>query len=218
MVPSPNARLVLRHGTAPQQEYSLGASAFTFGREPTNDLALQDPEISRRHAQILYQQGSYIIQDLGSTNGTFVNGRRVGLPTPLHDGDVIFLANAVALVFYQGAAGEGPALAEATTMPPSGMSPALPTAPLRQPAGPPFAVRPAPPAYAPGPYEPEEMVEPRRGRDWNRTLLGCGCAVFLLVVVCAGGLFLMDALAPDILYCDLLQAPLEAIGVALSCP
>jgi predicted component of type VI protein secretion system len=213
---------MLRHGSAPQQEYLLTAAPFTFGREPANNLVLQDPEISRRHAQISFQEGGYVIQDLGSTNGTFVNGRRVGLPTPLHDGDVIFLANAVALVFYQPGAEERPSPAEAVTVAPTGMPPIATTSPLGQaPLPPPLpTARPAAPAapqYSEPYYAPEPPVE-RGGRSWRRPALGCGCAIFLLVVLLAGGLFLLDAFAPDILYCDLLEAPLEAVGVALNCP
>src|SRR5215213_7838046 len=66
----------------------------TIGREGC-DVNLMDPEVSRRHATIRDQGGSLAIEDLGSTNGTFVNGSRITAVTVLKDGDEVRLGNTV---------------------------------------------------------------------------------------------------------------------------
>lgn len=51
---------------------------LTIGRDPCCDVVLSDPSVSRRHARVMLRQGRWVLQDLASTNGTLLNGRRVG--------------------------------------------------------------------------------------------------------------------------------------------
>lgn len=67
---------------------SLG-EIVTIGRGPGNNLVLPDDQISRNHALIRRDGEDYMIMDLGSSNGTFVNDKPVTSPTPLHSRDVI---------------------------------------------------------------------------------------------------------------------------------
>lgn len=60
----------------------------TIGRDPTNDIYIQNTAVSRRHAAIRCEGERYILQDLQATNGTFLNGERVE-EADLADGDVI---------------------------------------------------------------------------------------------------------------------------------
>ncbi len=60
------------------------------GRDPTCDVVVADLTVSRRHAQLTFRDGAWILQDLGSRNGTAVNGERVGR-TALRSGDVVEL-------------------------------------------------------------------------------------------------------------------------------
>jgi hypothetical protein len=62
------------------------------GRHPTCDVVVANPSVSRRHAQLTFRDGVWVLQDLASTNGTSVNGERVGRST-LRAGDVISLGN-----------------------------------------------------------------------------------------------------------------------------
>lgn len=79
------ARISVQGEGAPS-EWELKAGTVTIGRKPDNDVQLEDPTVSGHHAKIVtYFQSSYI-EDLCSTNGTFVNGRRVRMHT-LHAGD-----------------------------------------------------------------------------------------------------------------------------------
>lgn len=61
----------------------------TIGRDPTVDLCLDHPMISRHHARVIRQDGEHVLEDLGSTNGTFLNGRRLAGRALLQRGDRI---------------------------------------------------------------------------------------------------------------------------------
>ena len=73
----------LRPGTT----FPLTNGKSLLGRGDSSDLVLQDSFASNRHARIFYHQGQYWIEDLQSTNGTFVNEVRIEHPTVLADGD-----------------------------------------------------------------------------------------------------------------------------------
>ncbi|MBF2098752.1 MAG: FHA domain-containing protein [Gloeomargaritaceae cyanobacterium C42_A2020_066] len=66
-----------------------GRPSVTIGRDAASDLAINHPTVSRRHARIDRQDGSFVITDLGSTNGTFVNGKAIKAPCILRAGDTI---------------------------------------------------------------------------------------------------------------------------------
>jgi pSer/pThr/pTyr-binding forkhead associated (FHA) protein len=69
-----------------------------IGRAVGCDIHLDDPFISRRHARVIRSEVGTAIQDLGSSNGVYVNGRRSRGITPLHPGDVLQLGGTVWLV------------------------------------------------------------------------------------------------------------------------
>ena len=73
---------------------------LTIGRDAANHIVLDHPTVSRRHAQLTFVEGRWLIEDRGSANGTFVGGARVrfGWPHPLRDGDRIGIGSAT-LVF-----------------------------------------------------------------------------------------------------------------------
>lgn len=68
----------------------LESTMLTLGRGLSNDVILEDPRVSRHHAQLRYKNRRFWITDLGSTNGTFINGERV-LEVALRDGDTVSL-------------------------------------------------------------------------------------------------------------------------------
>ena len=82
------ARLVIKNGGFEGTTFELTAAETLIGRNPTTDITLLDEGISREHAIILYDADgdSYSLEDLQSTNGTLVNGKRVRSVT-LEDGD-----------------------------------------------------------------------------------------------------------------------------------
>lgn len=79
--------------------YPLKETVINVGRRLENHLVIDDPRISRNHAQLRAINGRYVLFDLNSTGGTFVNGQRTS-QTVLYPGDVISLAG-VALIFGQ---------------------------------------------------------------------------------------------------------------------
>ncbi|WP_027717229.1 FHA domain-containing protein [Desulfovirgula thermocuniculi] len=60
---------------------------LTMGRGEKNDLVLPDPFSSHEHAEVFFRNGQYWVRDLGSKNGTYLNGVRITRPTVLADGD-----------------------------------------------------------------------------------------------------------------------------------
>ncbi|MQA95036.1 MAG: FHA domain-containing protein [Streptosporangiales bacterium] len=68
---------------------SGGAQRLTVGRSPDCDLRLGDDGVSRYHADFHLQKGRWVVVDLGSTNGTRVNGWRITKPTPVNVGDMV---------------------------------------------------------------------------------------------------------------------------------
>src|SRR5215216_3375800 len=75
--------------TGEEERVNIDSRRFSIGRLPENDLSIEDTNLSRRHAMIESVDGSVIISDCGSRNGTFVNGKRVVGAVELHDGDVL---------------------------------------------------------------------------------------------------------------------------------
>ena len=107
-------RLVYAYGLPEEREFPLFSATATIGRETINEIVFDDAEISRRHVRVTHLAGRFIIEDLGSTNGTFLNGRRIEAPAPLSNGDVLDLGGSIRLT-YLGP----PGAAEATVVEPS---------------------------------------------------------------------------------------------------
>jgi EAL domain-containing protein (putative c-di-GMP-specific phosphodiesterase class I) len=72
---------------APTQTAVVCSQRFFVGRQPDNDLSVVNPTVSKRHAEFVWSDGELSVRDLGSTNGTFINGRRVRDLERVRDGD-----------------------------------------------------------------------------------------------------------------------------------
>ncbi len=97
---SPRPRLIVSAGPDEGREITLSAGAIQIGRataKATWDISLQDRAISRPHVQIERQEEGFLLTDLGSANGTQVNGDFIEEPVLLSDGDVIKLGETVML-------------------------------------------------------------------------------------------------------------------------
>src|SRR3990172_42587 len=91
--PTKLAKLIWSHPeTGELQTHVLleGATA-TIGRSSSNDIFAPDRHVSRQHAVITYRDGVFLITDLGSVNGTFINDNRIDEAFPLFSGDRIRL-------------------------------------------------------------------------------------------------------------------------------
>ncbi len=71
-----NLFLIIRNGRNSGNRFPLGSGVTTIGRKNAN-LILDDETVSRQHARVYLENGNYVIEDLGSTNGTFINGSRI---------------------------------------------------------------------------------------------------------------------------------------------
>jgi len=206
---SSSFRLVVRRGPQPNQVYPLEQGIVTLGRDITNDIVINDPEVSRHHCRLTQGAGGYTLEDLGSTNGTFVNGQRLTGPRPLSPGDMIGLGETVTLAYELGEAGYAAAPGQAATMvggpqpgqapyarpealygpqpvgaPP--VTPGYPGAPVQQPYG----VAPQQPVG----YDYEYQEEPYEGGGAGRwVVLGCGCFLVLCIVTSVIGGIIIDA-------------------------
>lgn len=95
----PQYQLVMHSGPTPGKTFALEGDVLTIGRESSNQIAINDAEISRKHSQLVLQGGKYVLTDLGSTNGTFVNGQRLTGQHVLQPGEVISLGEQISLLF-----------------------------------------------------------------------------------------------------------------------
>lgn len=83
-----SADLALLRGTAESEEFELG-SGGVIGRDPKAHFVLDHPHVSRKHARLTTGSGRVVLTDLGSANGTFVNGNRTSRSQELKEGDRI---------------------------------------------------------------------------------------------------------------------------------
>jgi serine phosphatase RsbU (regulator of sigma subunit) len=88
-------KLIIRNGPRKGTEFILEES-MVIGRGPAADLSVDDPSVSRRHAELTWANAECFVVDLGSDNGTLVNGIRIATPTCLGDGDQLTVGSLTA--------------------------------------------------------------------------------------------------------------------------
>jgi two-component system cell cycle response regulator len=89
------ACIVIIYGGELGRSIKLSDEAVTIGRDESNGVSVPLHTISRQHARLSIRDGSYVVEDLGSTNGTFVNDEEMSGVTPLHNGDLVRCGGAV---------------------------------------------------------------------------------------------------------------------------
>ena len=200
-------QLHVQQGPEPGKVYPLTSASMTLGRDPTVEITINDPEVSRQHALLLETPSGFQIQDLGSTNGTLVDGQRLGSePLLLRSGQVITMGSSVILRYEAlasssegietllDAAGEPEVetlLLSAEATPPG--ETAEPPPPLKQPPPPPVMPSPSTKSDAPD--------EQKNGNKRLITLLAalffltvCACCSFILFMYYIGGDWLLRQL------------------------
>lgn len=97
------AKLVTKSSSGEEKEYLLTSETMTIGRKPSNDIPIDNLSISGRHAQVITILEDSFLEDLGSTNGTYVNGKLVKKHA-LENGDIITLGK-FQITYHSGARG-----------------------------------------------------------------------------------------------------------------
>ena len=174
-------RLVVKAGGVIGTAYALESAEIHIGRDAQNDVVIAEADISRRHARLTRQDGGYVLEDLGSTNGTFVNGQRLTSPYPLRPGDEVRLGPKVVLVYEQVSDPNATVAVSAETL---RAAPTVPPSPAPAPA------RPAP---TPPPPPPAKAAPPAKKKSSTVWLLVLIAAAIFACAVIAGALWYIDA-------------------------
>jgi pSer/pThr/pTyr-binding forkhead associated (FHA) protein len=199
-----NYQLVVRKGPKPGQVFPLASPSISLGRDPMSDITLSDPEVSRYHAQMVQTETGYQVQDMGSTNGTYVDEQRLTSdPVSLTPGQSIMLGSGVILDYEMVTEDEDDMVTVVdASLPPSTtarIAGAVPTEPTESPDLPPlpefdddyiapssasYAAYEPPPQQPPPPLVPSGDDDEKRRRNTIITvvailLICCCCAVVL---------------------------------------
>ncbi len=86
LMPS-SAKLIVLEGPSPGEEIEITQPEMVVGRDASSDLVIASPMVSRRHARLFQSEDGYWIEDLGSSNKTYLNGQPLTSPQRLHSGD-----------------------------------------------------------------------------------------------------------------------------------
>ncbi len=195
---APIFQLTMRSGPTPGKTYPLEKQEVLLGRDLVNDIAISDPEVSRRHARFLMQEDNVIIEDLGSTNGTFLNGQRISTPQQLRSGDVITFGENIVVVFEKSSYDP-----DATVVSMGMDNTVQPAVPDQQPPTPRSSygvipqqqpVQQQPQAYQPPVQQPEPMPRPKAKKKGLPTwLIILIIAIVVIACVIAVTLYFMPA-------------------------
>ena len=222
-------KLVLQSGPDAGTEFILEKPELYLGRDVNNDIMINDPEVSRRHARFIRQGENYIYEDLGSTNGSFVLNQRITTPVLLTPGTTITIGERVVVYFAVNVVDSSATMAAPRIKPaPAPAAPVIPPAqtPL-PPAPPPMQAYPPPPpvynspssAYPPPPM-PGTIPPPQRASMPAAERKNSKGVVVLLIVL---GVILVFCVIPWIIievtnsYCSLFPGIFNAIQAGV-CP
>jgi pSer/pThr/pTyr-binding forkhead associated (FHA) protein len=129
-------QLVMRSGPSAGKVFPLEKGEIVIGRDLNNDVVINDPEISRRHARLYAQGSTYVLEDLGSTNGTFVGGQRLTGAYPMRVGELITSGERLTVVFEMSQPAEDATMVSSAQQPPVYQPPIHPQAQAGQVQGP----------------------------------------------------------------------------------
>jgi pSer/pThr/pTyr-binding forkhead associated (FHA) protein len=169
----------VRRGPDAGLQFAITEPMVTVGRHRSCDIQVNDPEVSRQHARITWSGTGYAVEDLGSINGTFVNGERISAPRALKNGDLLRLGKVeLALQVAEPVpADEMPTMA------------GVAAPPAREPVAPPARVPPPEPLPVRAP-PPEPLPAREKGFPWLAVVLGALALLCLCLALAGGGYWL----------------------------
>lgn len=96
------AMLLVQEGNSPKTQWPLAKSSIIIGREAESDVQIADRQVSRQHAEVTRTDQGFMLRDLGSKNGTFLNGEPVTqVPRLMRNGDDVGIALCAKLTFIE---------------------------------------------------------------------------------------------------------------------
>lgn len=110
--------IVIHEKGGAERRETFDGTEISVGRVQGNDLMLPKGNVSKRHARLLYRDGRFIVTDLNSTNGTYVNRRRITQATIVREGDRIYIGDFVLRIEPSGGVAEGSAAVPVPTAQP----------------------------------------------------------------------------------------------------
>ncbi|ROT31616.1 FHA domain-containing protein [Micromonospora sp. HM5-17] len=165
--------LTVTNGPLRGASFRLGPGRHRIGREEGVDVLLDDPKVSRRHATVELTGGRALLADTGSTNGTWLNDRRIGGSAVLRDGDRIRLGHVELRFFDPGSAPTEPV----GTL--GYRPPAAHPEPVRPPASPDAGAAPGGPASPGGALTAPTQVIGTPRRPGRRLAVIGGCLILV---------------------------------------
>jgi hypothetical protein len=204
-------QFVIRSGPNTGKIFPLDMPEIIIGREASNGVAINDAEVSRKHAKLTLHGSAYVIQDLGSTNGTFVNGQRITSTRVLNPGDSVSFGENIVLV-YEGVVDRNVTVIASAPLPKT-------AAPVQRPAPAPVFTPSVPsPAYTPptptpsysnrvpaAPLPAESFPDKKKFPIWVIILI----ALVVLICACVGFFMIIDQLN---LWCSMVPFLVPFLG------
>jgi len=187
-------QFVARSGPIAGKIFPLEGEEIIVGRDASSGVAINDAEVSRKHAQLSLNGSSYVIQDLGSTNGTFVNRQRITTTQVLNPGDTVSFGENIVLQ-YDVAYDPNATMVTSPRTPVTAV-PVLKPAPAPSPVpGPVPAPAPVFSGQVPVPPPPVAAtpVKKRRSKLWIILII----VVVLIMCLCVVSPIIADALKMD---------------------
>lgn len=192
-----NYRLTVIKGFNKGKVYRLEQEEITIGRGEENTIVLNIAEVSRAHTSLTKVEEGYMIKDLGSTNGTFVDKKEIGGKYLLKPGDTVMLGDAVYMTYMAEPDPEETLVTPRPKEPDSQEVTAVTAKPDDAPAEetPPAVTAPAETKTTEETLAESEVTEEKKSNTWLWAGIGCVVVIFFLIVV---GAILFDFLD---LYC-----------------
>lgn len=185
-------KFTMRSGPATGAVYPLEKESLSIGRDSANGIQINDPEMSRRHAQLQLQGGKYVLEDLGSTNGTLVNGQKLAAPHVLKNGDLVSFGEQIVLVFEATDPDPGSTLAVSRKDAPRPIAAVEPATP---PTAKPYVNQiPASPTVT-----PPALLTPAAPKR-NPVIVFAAIGAVICLCACAAFFWFIDA---NLLWCDI---------------
>ena len=186
-------RLVVRQGPIPGQVFECDRNEISIGRDIANDFVINDAEVSRRHARLTLEVDRYQIEDMNSTNGTYIDGQRLIGPHIMAIGEIIMFGDNVGVIFEGETAPSDITVISTVDL---GSTPvaAIP-APIETPVQLNTPIQPKVNEYpiveeSIPEIEPEPPEEIAKKPINNWLLAGCGCLVVIVLLFVAALVFI----------------------------